>query len=91
MGVNDAHGVHAPSLLAVADLFILFLHVFLDTLTALVNVVHVNNITARGVKFVDQSIAFVEVVELQGAVLLVLRFSKLFYKFGKLFGLFRLE
>lgn len=89
--MHDDHGVHAPSLLLVADFFILFLHVVLDTLTALVNVVPVSLFTALDVKFVYQSIASVEVVELQGAILLVLRFSKLFHKFGKLFGLHRLE
>ena len=89
--MHDDHGVHTPSLLMVADIFILLLHVILDTLTALVNKVFVNLVTAFDVKFVDNSIASMEVVELKGAILFVLRFSELFYKFGKLFGLFRLE
>ncbi len=75
----------------VADVFIFLLNLVLDALTALVNEVLVNLVTALDVKFVNNSIASMEVVKLQGAILLVLRFSKLFHKFGKLFGLFRLE
>jgi len=75
----------------VADVFIFLLNLVLDALTALVNEVLVNLVTALDVKFVNNSIASMEVVKLQGAILVVLRFSKLFHKFGKLFGLFRLE
>jgi hypothetical protein len=64
MCVNDDHRVHAPSLLVVAYLFILFLDLVFDALTALVKEVLVNSVTALGVESVHDSIALVEVVEL---------------------------
>jgi hypothetical protein len=64
MCVNDDHRVHAPSLLVVADLFILFLDLVFNALTALVKEVLVDSVTALGVKSVNDSIALVEVVEL---------------------------
>ena len=48
----------------VADLFILFLDLVFNALTALVKEVLVDSVTALGVKCVNDSIALVEVVEL---------------------------
>jgi hypothetical protein len=48
----------------VADLFILFLDLVFNALTALVKEVLVDSVTALGVKSVNDSIALVEVVEL---------------------------